>query len=115
MITKSTPHKSTARTANTVETYRAYLVESAAANARLSARAFRALPFILAGAVALYAATLSSPDDLRAYAGAVAGALVGICGGVALAARSVARDNARKAAEVSAMQAAHRAALSRNA
>lgn len=111
MITKSTPHKPAARTVNTVETYRAYLVESAAANARLSARAFRALGFTLAGAVALYAATLSCPDDLRAFAGAVAGALVGICGGIAFAARSVARSNSRKAAEVSAMQAA----LARNA
>lgn len=98
---------------NTVESFRAYLVQSAAANTRRAAIARRALPFTVAAAVALYAATLGSAEDVRTVAGAVAGSLVGIAAGVALGAQSCARSSLQTVAEIDAREAAHRAELAR--
>ena len=98
---------------NTVESFRAFLIQSAAANARRAALARRALPFTVAAGVALYAATLGSAEDVRTYAGALVGALVGIPAGVALGAQSCARSSLRTVSEIDARAAAHRAELAR--
>ena len=78
--------KTPARTnQNTVASYRAFVAQQSADNARLHVRALRAMGCALAVAPVLYFATMSAPELARQCAGAVAGSLVCIPLGIALA------------------------------
>lgn len=81
---------------NTVASYRAFVAQQSADNARLHVRARRAALLPLALLLPAYAVTCTSPEIVREVAGAVLGAWFGIPAGIALATLSDYRAARRK-------------------